>query len=396
MVNPRICIIRRAYYPAESHVRRNADSLITAGYSVLLICLRNKDERALEVVNGVNVYRLPLRAHRAGICWYLFEYIAFFLLAFAAVTWLHFRHPFIIVEADSMPDFLIFAGLIPRLTGSRLIIYLFESMPEIWAQKKNLPMTHRAIRFLQWQEKVSCAFADAIICCHGMARDALVGMKIPVSKITTILNVPDEDVFHRYEDEKTSKDGIFHLIQHGTMTENYGIQVVIEALSVLDPDLPVHYDVTGEGEFRPALEAMTRRSNLQDRVTFHGYITRERLLELILQSTAGVVPMLFEYQSPNKLFEFVALCKPVIASDRKTFKQHFTESEILYFKTGDAKDLARVIEEAFYQPENLKARVDRASRRYEEYRWTYMQKRYLDLYKRLEPGESHKLRPEQP
>jgi len=382
----RACVIRRAYYPAESHVRRNAESLIAAGHSVDLICLRNRDERAFEVIGGVKVHRVPLGAHRTGVLSYLLEYLAFFLMASAAVTWLHCRHRFTIVEADSMPDFLIFAGLIPRLAGSRLILYLFESMPEIWAQKRNLPMTHRAIRFLQWQEKVSCAFAHAVICCHDMARDALIGMKIPASKITVILNVPDEDVFHRYGDGQTGKHGVLSLVQHGTMTENYGIQVVIEALSALDPGLPVHYDVIGEGEYRPALEAMTRRLNVQDRVTFHGFVTRERLLELLLQATAGVVPMLFEYQSPNKMFEFVALGIPVIASDRKTFKQHFDESEILYFRTGDAKDLARVIEDALRRPEDLKARSDRASRRYEEYRWTNMQKRYLDVYRRLGPG----------
>jgi len=386
---PRVCIIRRAYYPAESHVRRNAESLIAAGYSVDLICLRNKDELAFEVIGGVNVHRVSLRAHRTGVLSYLHEYLAFFLMASAAVTWLHCRRRFAMVEADSMPDFLIFAGSLPRLAGSRLVLYLFESMPEIWAQKRNLPMKHRAIRFLQWQEKVSCAFADAVICCHDMARDALIGMKIPASKITTILNVPDEHVFHRYGDMHAGSDGVFRLVQHGTMTENYGIQVVIEAISALDPGLPVHYDVVGEGEYRAHLEAMARRLNVAEHVTFHGFVTRERLLELLLQSTVGVVPMLFEYQSPNKLFEFVALGKPVIASDRKTFKQHFDEGEIVYFRTGDAEDLARVIEDAFHHPEYLKMRSGLASRRYEEYRWTNMQKRYLDVYRRLGRRRNH-------
>ena len=379
---PRVCVIRRAYYPVESHVRRNAESLVAAGYSVDLVCLRNAGERPFEVIGGVNVHRLPLRAHRAGISSYLFEYCAFFLLASAAVAWLHSRRRFAIVEADSMPDFLIFAGLVPRLTGSRLILYLFESMPEIWAQKRNLPMTHRAIRLLQWQERTSCAFAHAVICCHDMARDALVAMRVPASKITTILNVPDEDVFHRYAGARTASDGTFRLVQHGTITENYGIQVVLEALAALNPAVRIHYDVIGEGEYRPALEDLARALSLRERITFHGYVTRERLLELLLQSTAGVVPMLFEYQSPNKLFELVALGKPVIASDRTTFKQHFTGDEVLYFRTGDAKDLAKAIEEAFRRPEDSRARADRASRRYEEYRWTNMRKRYLDVYER--------------
>jgi glycosyltransferase involved in cell wall biosynthesis len=376
----RVCIIRRAYYPAESHVRRNAESLVAAGYSVDLVCLRGAGEGRFDEIGGVRVHRVPLRAHRAGVPSYLFEYVAFFLLALAVVTWLHCGRRFAVVEADSMPDFLIFAAVVPRLTGARLIMYLFESMPEIWAQKRGLPMTHRAIRFLQWQERVSCAFAHAVICCHDMARDALVATGVPASKISVILNVPDESVFRRYDDARVPSDGVFRLVQHGTMTENYGIQVAIEALALVDRALPARYDIVGEGEYRPALEALADRLNLRDRVVFHGYVSRERLLELLLQATAGVVPMLFEYQSPNKLFELVALGKPVIASDRRTFRQHFGDDEVLYFRTGDAADLARAITWAMRHPEDLRSREERAARRYEEYRWTGMRKRYLEVY----------------
>ena len=376
---PRICIIRRAYYPAETHVRRNLETLVSAGYSVDLVCLRNTGESASEVIGGVTVHRLPLRARRAGVVSYLAEYQAFFFMALASVTWLQCRHRFAIVEADSMPDFLIFAGLAPRLTGSRLIMYLFESMPEVWAQKKNLPMTHWAIRVIQWQEKVSCGFAHAVICCHDMARDALIAMKVPASKITPILNVPDENVFRRY-DVTPRADGVFRLIQHGTITELYGIQVVIEAISFLDSALSVHYDVIGEGEYRPVLEDLARRLNVQDKVTFHGYLTPEPLVKWLLQSSAGVVPMLVEYMSPNKLFECVALGVPVIASDRTTFRQHFGDEEILYFKTGDARDLARAIEHAYRKRDDLRAQAERATKRYEEYRWTNMRKRYLGVY----------------
>ena len=235
---PRVCVIRRAYYPAESHVRRNAESLVAAGYLVELVCLRNQNELAYEVVGGVNVHRLPLRAHRVGLYWYLFEYSAFFLLAIAAVTWLHFWHHFEMIEADSMPDLLIFTGLVPRLTGSRLILYLFESMPELWAQKNDLPMDHCFIKFLLWQERFSCRFAHAVICCHEMAQDSLVRTGIPQNKIVSILNVPDEATFFKDDHHNSDSDGIFRIIQHGTITENYGIQIVIQALSCWIPSYP--------------------------------------------------------------------------------------------------------------------------------------------------------------
>lgn len=375
----RICIIRRNYYPNDTLVRRNAESLVAAGHSVDVLALRSKGEPAFEVLAGVRVHRLPLQARRGGLAGYLLEYAAFFMLAFLEVTSLHLRQRFHVVDAVSMPDFLVFAGAIPRLTGSRLILHLFESMPEMWAQKRHVPMTHRTIRFLKWQERVSCAFAEVVICCHDMARAALIDSNIPGAKIVTILNVPDDQVFKK-QPRVGPRDGIYRLVQHGTITENYGIQVVLEALKLLDPGLNVHYDVTGSGEYRPVLEDRVRELGLQDRVTFHGYVSRERLLELLIGADMGIVPMLFEYQSPCKMFEYVALGKPVIASDRETFLQYFDQDQVLYFKTGDAKSLAAAIEKAVRQPSMMDELAGRASLRYDRYRWENMRERYLKLH----------------
>jgi glycosyltransferase involved in cell wall biosynthesis len=282
-----------------------------------------------------------------------------------------------------MPDFLIFAGIVPKLTGARLILYLFESMPEMWAQRRQVPMTHWSIKLLCWHEKISCSFADAIICCHDLAKDALVKRGIPENKITSILNVPDDNVFQKNNDDESNDNHSFYLIQHGTMTENYGIQTVLQALKLLNPTLPVHFDVVGSGEYKPVLEKMVLDLDLTDRVTFHGFVSREKLMELLHRANVGVVPMLFEYQSPNKMFELVALGKPVIASDRLTFQQHFDSSEVLYFKTGDAADLAKAIEKAYQNRDHLMERAMLALLRYENYQWRTMGSRYLAVYEKL-------------
>lgn len=381
----KVCILRRAYYPIETHVRRDAETLVAAGYSVDLVCLRAQNQQSSEIIDGVNVHRLPMRYHRTGTFWYLVEYLSFFVLAFIEVTRLQLRHRFAIVEVDSMPDFLVFAGLVPRLQGARIILYLFESMPEIWAQKTGKSMSHWLIRLIRWQERISCLFADAVICCHDLARDTLVKTGIPEAKITVLLNVPDERVFQQRPKNEPCKrnNNVFNIIQHGTVTANYGIQVVIQALNLINPNIPIMYNVVGLGEYRPKLEEMVCELGLQKRVTFHGYVSREHLLELLDNTHVGIVPMLFEYQSPNKLFEFIALGIPAIASDRKTFKQHFADDEILYFRTGDSRDLAVAIEYAIRNPELLTQQAQRAGLRYQSFRWGVMKERYLKLYERL-------------
>jgi glycosyltransferase involved in cell wall biosynthesis len=377
-----VCIIRRAYYPFETHVRRNAETLATAGYSVQLICLREKSQQVFEVIEGVNVHRLPMHSRRKGLFWYLVEYLIFFILAFIEVTRLQFIHRFAVVEVDSMPDFLVFASLVPRLYGARIILYLFESMPEIWAQKTGKSMDHWMIRLIRWQERISCLFADTVICCHDLACNALVKRGIPLEKINVILNVPDERVFQQRPRNEIhpKKNELFNIIQHGTITDNYGIQVVIKALKLINPDIPIKYNVVGRGEYRPKLEEMVCELGLQSRVTFHGYVSREHLLELLSSANIGIVPMLFEYQSPNKLFDFIASGIPVIASDRNTFKQHFADNEILYFATGDPGDLAEKIVYAIHNPELLSQQAQCARTHYQKFRWGVMKERYLKLY----------------
>jgi len=170
----KICIVRRAYYPAEYHVRRNAETLNRDGHQVDVICLKERGQSLTETINGVSVYRLPFKTFRVGILHYLVEYTVFFIMAFVVVTLLHLKKSYNYFEADSMPDILIFCGMVPRLTGAKLILYLFESMPELWSQKNNLSFKRVPIRLLCYQESISCRFADKVICCHELAKEALV------------------------------------------------------------------------------------------------------------------------------------------------------------------------------------------------------------------------------
>ena len=129
MRKSRVCIIRHAYYPQETHVRRNAETLIQQEHSVTLICLRNSGQSPREIVDGVEVYRIPVRHYRRGVMRYIFEYTASFFFVFFVVSVLHLRDRFDVIEVDSMPDFMVFSSLIPKLMGARVILYLFEAMP---------------------------------------------------------------------------------------------------------------------------------------------------------------------------------------------------------------------------------------------------------------------------
>jgi len=68
MKNKRICIIRHSFFPGDVRVRKEAFALADRGYEVDVICsLMNVEAKTEEVINGVNVYRLPVQHIRGGI-----------------------------------------------------------------------------------------------------------------------------------------------------------------------------------------------------------------------------------------------------------------------------------------------------------------------------------------
>jgi hypothetical protein len=120
---PAVCIVRHNYYP-DTHVRRDAEALVDAGYDVSVVALRKANQPSRERLDGVEVHRLPVQHVRGSTLRYAWEYASFALLAFLTVAWLHLRSRFRVVEVDNMPDLLVFSALVPKLFGARVILYI--------------------------------------------------------------------------------------------------------------------------------------------------------------------------------------------------------------------------------------------------------------------------------
>ncbi len=66
-----------------------------------------------------------------NVFWYLFDYAAFFILASLKLAQLSLKKRYDVIEVQTMPDFLVFVTLFPRLLGSKVIFYMFENTPRI-------------------------------------------------------------------------------------------------------------------------------------------------------------------------------------------------------------------------------------------------------------------------
>ncbi len=392
----RICIVRRDYYPASAHVRKDADTLTRAGYEVDVIALRNKDQKRFEILDGIRVYRLPIMHKRGGLLRYLLEYGAFTLISFMVLSYLAFRRRYKVVEVDTIPDFLVFAAVVPKLMGARVLLYLIEMTPDLFQFVYGIGPRHPLIKFLRFAEVMSARFADSCLTCSESFRKTYGDHGIPVSKITVIPNVPDEARFlpEDYVTPARDPQQPFTIMSHGTILERYGIQTLLKATPrLLEEITDLRILLMGRGEYQKDLEKLADELDISDKVVFPGFVPYIDMVNAIATADLGYVGITFPYMSPNKIFEFAAMGTPTVSTSIHSITDWFTTNNLTFFTPEDHEELAERILELYREPKRRKELGIRLREHYRSYCWDVSSHTYLDIHSRLISHKSAKRPP---
>jgi glycosyltransferase involved in cell wall biosynthesis len=390
----RHCMVVHAYYPlGETRVEREAQALVAQGTAVDLICPRTPGQPARADVDGVEVYRLPVRRHDGGLAVQLLEYLSFFILAFFRLTSLHLQRHYDVVQVHNLPDFLVFVALIPRLTGARVIIDLHDLMPEFYAERHERSMDSLPVRLIRWQEWLSCRFADHVITVTELWRQTLIRRGQPADKVTVVMNVADDRVFHLdAAADVDRRDGRFCLVYHGIMGRRHGLDLALRAVDQVRHAVPsIHLLLHGGGEYLPALESLASELGLQDYVQFSThFIPTAELPALLQRADLAVVPYrngVFSGEIlPTKLMEYAALGIPAIASRTPAVAAYFDETNVQFFTPGDVDELAQCILTLYRDRTRLAELARNITGFNERYNWAKQRAVYLQLVDRLVEG----------
>jgi len=399
----KICVIRQSVYPYDARLTREIKALLAAGHEVDLICLQWGDEPPREErAERLRVYRLPIRKRHGGKLRYLFEYAAFFIASALLVAALHLRHRYDVVQVNTLPDSLVFAAAIPRLLGARVLLDLHECMPEFFALKYGLSPAHRAIKLLAWWEQASIRFADAAVTCTEPMRERFLERGAAPEKIGVVLNSFDDERFNlRRRSGAQRADGNFVLVCHGTIDYMYGLDLVVRAVAALRDRIPgLELRIYGDGPGRAEVQSLARELDVAKNVRFSpGWLPLDELLPRILEADAGVVAIrrdgCFDLTHSNKMYDLIALRKPIVMSRTRAVEAYFDEDCFQLFESGSEHDLARAIYELYAHPDIGRRIVARAARVGEPYRWVHQAKAYLAIMDRLVPGPGRESVPAQ-
>jgi glycosyltransferase involved in cell wall biosynthesis len=340
----RVCILRQGnWYGPE--IRREAEALVSAGFDVEVVIMRPADTPRRVVVNGVTVIGLPVR-QREGTAGTFVEYGLFLLCAAAFLSVQHLRRRYAVVQANSLPDFLVFAALVPKLLGCKVVAKMQEPTPELAETihgKKWL--TSALARLEQW----SIRFADHSVTVTEQLKQRYVERGASADRISVVLNCPDPHiVLENWSPPTQRSESGFVAVCHGTIEDRYGQDTIIDAARILRDELPdLRVVITGRGSRAEALAGAIAHYGLQDVVRFEGWVSQARLNEILYSADVGIVAQKASPYShlvhTNKMVDYWIFGLPVIASRLRAVSELYDDRFIEYYEPGDATDLAAAI-----------------------------------------------------
>lgn len=147
----------------------------------------------------------------------------------------------------------------------------------------------------------------------------------------------------------------------GRLTAEKQVEVILKAMTKLDPALETTFDIVGGGDQRKQLEHLAEQLGLGDRVVFHGRTSDEDLRALLSRASLFVIASIAELQSIATM-EAMASALPIVAADAVALPHLVHDGENGHlFEPGNVDDLAARLTDVLTASPGEYERMQRAS-----------------------------------
>ncbi len=313
-------------YPWDVRVEKVCHTLTEAGHEVHLVCRNRGRAPVREAHDRLIIHRMkPLPA--------LFRALEGPLSfpAFINPRWYRLARR---VFGERAVEIIICRDLplaplalaVGRALGCPVIVDLAEHYPGVLRDLYNrhdFRLVNLVVRnpwLAALVERWTLPRADGVWVVVEEMAERLATMGVPASRMSIVSNTPLPDRIPRLGAIPRSEDqtGALRLVYLGNVEWSRGLPTVLEALSLLPPNIRPTLDVFGDGSGLARARRSAESRGLQDRVTFHGRVSYETALESLPQFDVGLIPHhvtdQWEWTVQNKLFDYMAAGLPVLAS----------------------------------------------------------------------------------
>ncbi|WP_438005608.1 glycosyltransferase family 4 protein [Sorangium sp. So ce321] len=300
--------------------------------------------------------------------------LAYGSFALSALTLAQHELPRADVLIATSPQFLTaVAGYgIAKLRGLPFVFEVRDLWPESIVAVGALPEAHALVRGLTLVEEHLYRAADEIVVVTRSFRERLVARGVPADKIDVIRNGVDLGRFTpssratplRAELGFGDRLVVAYVGTHGMA---HGLSAVLDVAHGLRDRDDIRFLFVGDGAERASLEARARELGLSS-VTFLGARPRDAMNEVYATADICLVPLrkteLFQTVIPSKIFEILAMERPIVISVDGEARSIIEEAQAgLFAPPEDVAAMTRAILDLASDPDRRR-RMAEAGRAY--------------------------------
>ena len=380
----RVAMVSFSPYPADPRPRRAAEALLKEGMTVDFICLRDDTAPRRERSAGLDILRLPIEHRRGGKLAYAYQYSAFILATASILALRSLTRRYQLVYIHNMPDVLVFSSLVPKILGAKVILDQHDPMPELMTTIFNLHEHSFGVRLMRLLEKWSIGWADAVVTVNIACKRIFASRSCRPEKVGVVMNAPDGEIF-LLQAPRERRTGRFVIMYHGSIVERNGLDLAIKALARVRHAVP-NAELRIYGRKTAFLDQVmndAQSKGLQDCVQYLGPRRLEDLVREIEDCDVGIVPnqrnAFTDINTPTRIFEYLALGKPVIAPRTPGVQDYFGADALFYFESGNAEELAARLESVYLHPRESVVTAQRGQEVFRAHSWSQERRVLLDL-----------------
>lgn len=377
----KVGIVWQSEYPWDVRIDKMVRSMVKQGYDVSILATNKFNRNEKDTYLGCEVFRLPKSNSK---------------LKNKLINLPLFFNPYYISRIKNMIieknlDILIVRDLPLMLAGKyaiklskkkvKLVFDMAEDYPATFKVMDNKSLLEKLIlknyKLAEVLEKKSINISDMIITVVEESAERVRNIN-NIKNIIVISNTPDEVFYENYIDEdiisEFSKN--FNIVYEGNFGKKRGIETSIDALQILNKKISNVKVVLvgGQDEEIEYIKEYARKKGVINNLICTGKVPYSDLAKYVNIADIGMVPHLkcdhTETTIPNKLFDYMALGKPVLVSNVTPLKRIVEETNSgKVFSWSDCNDFADKVIEIINNKDEYSINSMNAFK--EKYSWEY-------------------------
>jgi glycosyltransferase involved in cell wall biosynthesis len=358
----RICLIYQGEFPPAERIEKIAKTLTAAGHEIFLLCNNHgRFDKREERCGDLYVIRVGPVVQNRKISKILKFPIFLNPLWIGELISVVRRFRIDVLQVIDIP-LSVAALAIGRMHGIPVVMDMWENYPEAlkgWAKLDWTTKVFKNPQVARWVELWVTRRMDHIFTVVDEQKERLIEDGVRPKRVSVVTNAVDMEMLTsgdiRFDTPLHRDAEAYKLLYVGYLTVERGLDDMIRALPLLRERVPlVRLYMAGTGSYEGRLRQLVQQEGVEDLVRFVGWLPFTEIQSWILESDLCLVPHVYNTfintTIPNKLFQYMALGKPVLVSNAKPLARIVNECGCGFvFQSGDAVDAAEVIVRAYHQ-----------------------------------------------